>query len=173
MLTFNVSFLLIATTTSLSALVIEVNSTNHAVEELLLDQKSDLQNKLSALVLFRAEKDKFSHWVDEMREKLMEEQEIHGDASEWNKLLDEVKVCCVKRLAMSVCICVCAKVGVLVVQLVESWAYNPEDTGSNPGAGGGKDIKVLQPTSPPICKMICKMGTRSCTGEQSPLAVSH
>ena len=29
--------------------------------------------------------------------------------------------------------------------------------------------QVLQPTSPPICKT----GTWSCTGEQSPLAVSH
>ena len=63
--------------------------------------------------------------------------------------------------------CVC--VGALVVQLVESWAYNPEDTGSNPRAGGKKPSQVLQPTSPPICKT----GTWSCTGEQSTLAVSH
>ena len=36
-------------------------------------------------------------------------------------------------------------------------------TGSNPRAGGKKKI-----SSP-----ICKMGTWSCTGEQSTLAVSH
>ena len=73
---------------------------------------------------------------------------------------------------VSVCVCVCVcvlVVGALVVQLVESWAYNPEDTGSNPRAGGKKPSQILQPTSPPICKT----GTWSCTGEQSTLAVSH
>ena len=34
-----------------------------------------------------------------------------------------------------VCVCVCVCVGALV-QLVESWVYNPEDTGLNPRAGG-------------------------------------
>ena len=52
------------------------------------------------------------------------------------------------------CVCVCGVcgvcVGALVVQLVESWAYNPEDTGSNPRAGGKKHHKY---SSPPICKM--------------------
>ena len=30
--------------------------------------------------------------------------------------------------------------GCSVVQLVESWVYNPEDTGSSPRAGGNKNI---------------------------------
>ena len=54
----------------------------------------------------------------------------------------------------------CVWGGALVVQLVESWVYNPENTGLNPRAGGKK-----QYSSPPICKM----GTWSCTGEQSTL----
>ena len=49
-------------------------------------------------------------------------------------------------MCVRVCVCVC--VCVCVVQLVESWAYNPEDTGSNPRAGGKKPSQVLQPTSP-------------------------
>ena len=44
------------------------------------------------------------------------------------------------------CVCVCTCVGSLVVQLVESWAYNPEDTGSNPRA----EEKKSQVLSPPI-----------------------
>ena len=56
--------------------------------------------------------------------------------------------------------------GALVVRLVESWAYNPEDTGLNPRARGKNHHKY---SSPPTCKM----GTWSCTGEQSTLAVSH
>ena len=40
------------------------------------------------------------------------------------------------------CVCVCGCVwGALVVQLVESQAYNPEDTGLNPGVGGDKHPK--------------------------------
>ena len=60
--------------------------------------------------------------------------------------------------------------GAMVVQLVESWVCNPEDTGSESRAGGKKNRKqVLQPTNLPICNT----STWSCTGEQSTLAVSH
>ena len=38
------------------------------------------------------------------------------------------------RLCPSICVCV----GALVVQLIESWVYDPEDTGSNPRAGEKK-----------------------------------
>ena len=48
------------------------------------------------------------------------------------------------------CVCAGVCVGALVVQLVESWVYDPEDTGSNPRAGGKKEqqktSQVLQPT---------------------------
>ena len=47
-------------------------------------------------------------------------------------------------------------------QLVESWVYNPEDTGSS-------ERKNHKYSSPPICKT----GIWSCTGEQSTLAVSR
>ena len=75
-------------------------------------------------------------------------------------------VCVCVRACVRVRVCACVRVGALVVQLVESWDYNPEDTGSNPRAGGKKHHKY---SSPPICKM----GTWSCTGERSTLAVSH
>ena len=58
-----------------------------------------------------------------------------------------VCVCVCVCVFVCVCVCVCVCVGALVVQLVESWAYNPEDTGSNPRAGGKKPSHVLQPTS--------------------------
>ena len=71
-----------------------------------------------------------------------------------------VRVCVCVCVCMCVCVHVCMCVGALVVQLVES----PEDTGSNPRAGGKKEqqktSQVLQPTSPPIFKT----GTWSCTG---------
>ena len=76
---------------------------------------------------------------------------------------------CLYRVCARVWVCVCVCVGALVVQLVESWVYNPEDsqdTGLNPE----QEEKSIHKYSSPA---ICKTGTWSCTGEQSTLAVSH
>ena len=47
-----------------------------------------------------------------------------------------VQQCVCVCACVRVRVCACVRVGALVVQLVESWDYNPEDTGSNPRAGG-------------------------------------
>ena len=77
---------------------------------------------------------------------------------------------CFLSICLSVYLSVClvvALVGALVVQLVQSWVYDPEDTGGHWFESqdrrknkNKKTSQVLQPTSPPICKM----GTWSCTG---------
>ena len=66
--------------------------------------------------------------------------------------------------------CVC--VGALLFQLVESLAYNKEDsldTGSNPRAGGKKHHKYSSPPAHPSVKWVPGL----VLGEQSTLAVSH
>ena len=62
-------------------------------------------------------------------------------------------------------------VGALVVQLVESWVYTQEDTGSNPRAGGKKPKKKHHkyPPAHPSVKRVPGL----VLGEQSTLAVSH
>ena len=76
-------------------------------------------------------------------------------------------VCMCEYVCVCVCVCVCGCPGGLTGEVC---AHNPEDTGSDPRAGG-KFLykKYLQPISSPICKT----GTWSCTGEQSALAVSR
>ena len=70
-------------------------------------------------------------------------------------------------VCVCVCVCVWGGVGALVVQLVESWAYNPEDTGPNPRAGGKKPSHVLQPPADPSVKRVPGL----VLGRQSSLAV--
>ena len=52
--------------------------------------------------------------------------------------------------------------GALVVQLVESWVYDPEETDSNPRAGGRKNNKKYSspPVHPSVKRVHC---TWSCT----------
>ena len=57
--------------------------------------------------------------------------------------------------------------GALAVQLVESWVYNPEDTGSNPRAGGKKHHKYSSPPADPSVKRVPGL----VLGRQSSLAV--
>ena len=53
----------------------------------------------------------------------------------------QMLTCWLYQLYQQVCVCVCVygipvlQMGALVVLLVESWAHNPEDTGSDPRAG--------------------------------------
>ena len=54
-----------------------------------------------------------------------------------------------------------------MVQLVESWVYNPEDTGSNPRAGGKKHHKYSSPPADPSVKWVPGL----VLGRQSSLAV--
>ena len=83
-----------ASNNCLSALLNDVNSTNCTVQELLLYQKSNLQTKLSAVVMFAADKDKFSHWVEGVQESLdlIEEEDVHTDVSKLEKKLHKAKV---------------------------------------------------------------------------------
>ena len=54
----------------------------------------------------------------------------------------QMLTCWLYQLYQQVCVCACVygipvlQMGALVVLLVESWAHNPEDTGSDPRAGG-------------------------------------
>ena len=78
---------------------------------------------------------------------------------------------------MCVCVCVFVCVGALVVQLVESWVYDPEDTGSNPRAGGKRTTKNItrkhhKYSSPPAHPSI-KRVPGLVLGEQSTPTVSH
>ena len=66
-----------------------------------------------------------------------------------------VFVCACLCLCLCLCLCVCVcVVGALVVQLVESWVYNSEDTGSHPRAGGKKHHKYSSPPAHPSVKWV-------------------
>ena len=55
---------------------------------------------------------------------------------------------------MSVCVCMCVSVYVCGCPdglLVESWAHNPDNTGSDPRAGGKLlSIKIVPPAHPSV-----------------------
>ena len=87
-------------------------------------------------------------------------------------------MCACVRVCVCVCVCgvcVCVCVGALVVQLVESWVYDPEDTGSNPRAEGKKrttktsQFKYSSPPAHPSVKRVPSL----VLGEQSTPTVSH
>ena len=77
-----------------------------------------------------------------------------------------------------VCVCVCELVGALglVVQLVESWVYDPEDTGGHwfesQGRRKNKNKKHRKYSSPPAHPSV-KRVPGLVLGEQSTPTVSH
>ena len=88
-----------------------------------------------------------------------------------------VCVCACVCVCVCVRVCVCVCVGALVVQLVESWVYDPEDTGGHwfesQGRRKKKNNKKHHKYSSPPAHPSVKRVPGLVLGEQSTPPVSH